>query len=458
MRTKGSVQIIHLFSILSIILLQKTKTHAFVSPSFPCHYYPPATKSLSSVSAAITTRNTARLTSTGTTLTARVAAHAHPTTLAGRFAAWSKWWTFENMELFVHGAFSIVHWRDVVLLAIVGWGMVPWLNWIIGVRNKEDPVLERVIKKKLPYNLATAVAQMAQIATSVYGVDMITVGLKHVGVPNLPSLPALYAKCVYTLWATNRLCAIKRWAIAKALNVKGNLYGRAKVFDRILDVVLRGLSYFLVLDVLKVQLGVAASGILAFGSATTLVVSLAFQDLAKQLLNGLMLASSNRFYEGDVVSFGNGVVGVVTRQGWMETLVRAGDEASVSVPNSDLAKSKVSNLSRVYYCQVRQVLRFHYQDVDKLPNLVKDMKEEIQKSCPKLITDGSRPFRVHWTDYHRDYLEVTVNSYFTIKPIGDEYWDNRMEVLMAIHRATEKNQMQFAKPVTSLLRELSEET
>lgn len=457
MRTNRSTIALHLVAILSIILLHKTTTtNAFFtvhySPASRYYYHPQTTNSFF-----LAQKSTTVHAASSTVLTARAAAHHHPTTLAGRFAAWSKWWTVENLNLFAHGAFSIVHWRDIFLLTLVGWGLVPWLDWIIGFRNNDDPALERVIKKKLPYNIATAVAQMAQIATSVYGVDMITVGLKHVGIPNLPQLHVLYAKCVYTLWATNRLCAVKRWAIATALNVKGNLFGRAKVVDRILDVALRGLSYFLVLDVLKVQLGVAASGILAFGSAFTLVVSLAFQDLAKQLLNGLMLASSNRFYEGDVVSFGNGVVGVVTRQGWMETLVRAGDEASVSVPNSDLAKSKVSNLSRVYYSQVRQVLRFHYQDVNKLPLLIKDIKEEIQKSCPKLITDGSRPFRVHWTDYHRDYLEVTINSYFTIKPIVDEYWDNRMEVLMAIHRAAEKNQMRFAKPVTSLLRELSEE-
>lgn len=454
MRTKRRVTA---FSFL--LLLGITTTQGFVLPSTTLSHSTTKSVSFSPIASRSTTTSSSSTTTTATTaLQARKAAiHTHPTTLAGRFAAWSKWWTADNLRLFLQGAFSIVHWRDVFVLTIIGWGLVPWLDWAISVRNNDDPVQERIIKKKLPYNVATAVAQMAQIGTSVYGVDMITVGLKHVGIPHLPPLTALYTKCIFTLWTTNRICAIKRWAIAMALNVKGNLYGRAKVVDRILDVVLRGLSYFLVLDVLKVQLGVAASGILAFGSATTLVVSLAFQDLAKQLLNGLMLASSNRFYEGDVVSFGNGVVGVVTRQGWMETLVRTGDEASVSVPNSDLAKSKVSNLSRVYFSQVRQVLRFQYQDVDKLPALVKDMKEEIQKSCPKLITDGTRPFRVHWTDYHRDYLEVTVNSYYTIKPIVDEYWDNRMQVLMAIHRAVEKNQMRFAKPVTSLLRELSEE-
>jgi len=33
-----------------------------------------------------------------------------------------------------------------------------------------------------------------------------------------------------------------------------------------------------------------------------------------------------------------------------------------------------------------------YEDIDKIPQLCVDIKEEIKRSCPKVVTDGSRRF------------------------------------------------------------------
>jgi hypothetical protein len=43
------------------------------------------------------------------------------------------------------------------------------------------------------------------------------------------------------------------------------------------------------------------------------------------------------------------------------------------------------------------------------------------------LDDGSRPFRAYWTDYND---ESTWESGHTprLKPIGDEYWENRQKV------------------------------
>jgi small-conductance mechanosensitive channel len=79
-----------------------------------------------------------------------------------------------------------------------------------------------------------------------------------------------------------------------------------------------------------------------------------------------------------------------------------------------------------------------------LPVVVEDIKKEIITSCPELITDGTRPFRVHWRSYGDDHLEVVVDARFHIQPEGDTYWDNRQEVLMAIRRAVKKHGIEFA--------------
>ena len=129
----------------------------------------------------------------------------------------------------------------------------------------------------------------------------------------------------------------------------------------------------------------------------------------------------------------------------METVIRGSDEVMVSVPNTDLAKQQVSNLSRVRHSQVKTTLRFKLKDADELPHLLETIKEEIIATSPAVITDGSRPFRVVWSDYGSDALEVDVNVHLRIRPMGDEYWVTRQRILHAIRKAVKKHDMTFAK-------------
>lgn len=104
---------------------------------------------------------------------------------------------------------------------------------------------------------------------------------------------------------------------------------------------------------------------------------------------------------------------------------------------------RVKNLSRIDKCRYRETLRFHYEDAEKLPQVMEDILEEIKQSIPEAITDGSRPFRAFWTAYREDFLECFVQVHFNIKPIGQPYWENRQKVNLAILRAVKKNKVEF---------------
>lgn len=62
-----------------------------------------------------------------------------------------------------------------------------------------------------------------------------------------------------------------------------------------------------------------------------------------------------------------------------------------------------------------------------------------------LLRPLSRPFRVSWTDFNQDHLQVTVNTHFNLAPLGDAYWNTRQAVLMAIARAVKKHGIQLAQ-------------
>eukprot|EP01082_Thalassiosira_pseudonana_P006987 g15034.t1 g15034 contig21:414159-415337(-) len=260
--------------------------------------------------------------------------------------------------------------------------------------------------------------------------------------------PRIFSKVVITGWIASRLSVFKRYFLKRALpDADGNAFdfasevedmGKLNVVDNLLNGVLYTLWLLHLLDFLEVETGFAVKSLFSLGATGTLVFGLASKDLASQLISGLTLHLSEKMYEGDDVRFSDGTTGKITQMGWMETAIRNSDELTVRIPNTELAGQRVYNLSRTPRSQVTQTLRISYDDASKIPQLLTAIKEEIKTSCPKLITDGSRSFRANWRNYEDDHLQVVVDCHFTIKPTGDEYWDNRQSMLEAIYRAVKK--------------------
>jgi len=114
--------------------------------------------------------------------------------------------------------------------------------------------------------------------------------------------------------------------------------------------------------------------------------------------------------------------------------VRVGnDEIIVKIPNTSLNNQKVFNLSKGDTSQVMQKLCFPYNDIDKIPSIVREIKAEVKACCPDIIQ-----IRSYWSDYAENYLVVTVDARFRIKPVGDSYIETRQKVLEAIASATKR--------------------
>ena len=125
--------------------------------------------------------------------------------------------------------------------------------------------------------------------------------------------------------------------------------------------------------------------------------------------------------------------------GWLNTEIRGFDEVITKIPNTQLSDIRISNRSRMIYSQVKQRLRFEYEAIDIIPELCEEIREEIARSCPKVITDGSRTFRVKWTDYQSDHVEVVVDCRLRNGPSGEKYYEARQGILEAIARASPLN-------------------
>jgi len=362
-----------------------------------------------------------------------------------------------------------------VLLVVLGWTSIPISkrlfnflqrryesNELARSSGKNRTVIGKIIKAIAPpsykrkmnfedsliFQVGNHISQLSKLGSLVYVSDVFAIIFREMGfVKFAHTLHQTFGPTTLTIWLAWRLNVFKRFLLSKRFRLQSSDLGRIEVWDRILSLLLYLVTGLVLLDRLSAKIGIALTSLFAFGGVGTLVVSLASKDLAAELLNGIALATSDKFYVGDSVKFGDGTSGSIAHIGWMYTQVKASDESIVKIPNSQIAHQRVTNLSRVPKCQVKETLRFNYADIDKIPKLVQDIKIAMKREfAEELIVDGTRPFHVHWLALEHDHLQVMCDFRFDMPPIGTAYLDLKQRVIMTLVNTVKKNDMEFALP------------
>lgn len=297
-------------------------------------------------------------------------------------------------------------------------------------------------EKSFTYQVQVILSEAARIGLVAYLFDIIEIWLQ------VPDISNMFTRLVFSTWIAFRVrrYRIGTLAFEKTSKRKRNKENIVSIIDRVSDFFIFGILGVTWVDILKIKRGAGLSSLFALSGAWTLTLSLATQDLAKKALGGFALASSDNFAIGDSIVLGDGTAGNVKSIGWLNTLIRGGDEMVTSIPNSQLSNIRVTNRSNLKCSQVKQTLRFDYSDIDRIPALVANIKKEITSSCPEVITDGSRPFHIVWSNFEADHLEVSVDCRLRCPPIGDKYVQIRQNILIAISRGVKDMNVNFALP------------
>eukprot|EP00546_Thalassionema_frauenfeldii_P015260 CAMPEP_0178922028 /NCGR_PEP_ID=MMETSP0786-20121207/15907_1 /TAXON_ID=186022 /ORGANISM="Thalassionema frauenfeldii, Strain CCMP 1798" /LENGTH=408 /DNA_ID=CAMNT_0020596309 /DNA_START=205 /DNA_END=1431 /DNA_ORIENTATION=- len=260
----------------------------------------------------------------------------------------------------------------------------------------------------------------------------------------LQKFPVLFANCAYGFWLAQKVVKLKSRLLKK-------FYAKLpdpETYDRLLDFFIYVLGSIFVLESSNFDLGALVKSLVAIGGLSSIVVGLALQGPATQLLQGALLMAANKFRRNEQIKLGDGTQGKVVDIGLLETTIMSGDDVQTKIPNSKIAGQNFANLSRSKLSNVQFDLRFYLKDMDRVQDIIEAIRTEIVAACPKLITDGSRPFRIMWTDIKSDHIVVTVNTHHKIPPACQAYWENREQVLLAIAKATKQRNVKFAMPVT----------
>ena len=122
------------------------------------------------------------------------------------------------------------------------------------------------------------------------------------------------------------------------------------------------------------------------------------------------------------------------------------DDIYIQIPNSQLLHKPLTNISRAKRCQVKQILRFKYSDLDDIPIILEEIKHRVKETCPKLITNGTQ-YRAVICSYEPDHVQAMVNFHFDIPSQTEAYYRNRQQVLLVIARVMKEHGVEFALPV-----------
>ena len=146
------------------------------------------------------------------------------------------------------------------------------------------------------------------------------------------------AKVVYTVWTFSRINSLRIYCVYRLFGISSvpksaqdkemiltatnkASYARAGITNSVLDVVFLFLVGLSVLDVLKVKLGMALKSFFAVSSFSTILLSVASGDIAKQAVNGMALQASEKFFEGEKIQVSDTENNII--RGTIETMVRS---------------------------------------------------------------------------------------------------------------------------------------
>lgn len=223
------------------------------------------------------------------------------------------------------GVGSAVDAGDLFLIAVFGWVLLPVSRLIYNRKHKaEDPVPD--FKTSRLFKISSLISQVAKIAGIVYVIDVLAITLNVIGI-KFPYTHKLNMKCaevLYTIWAAWRLVPYKKYLIDKRVRARSpdDASTKIKIYDTLSNIIITLVTAFIVLDELMIPIGRALQSVFALGGVGTLVFSLASKDVASQIVNGIALASSNKYDEGDYILLGDGTTGTVCDMGWISTDLR----------------------------------------------------------------------------------------------------------------------------------------
>ena len=182
--------------------------------------------------------------------------------------------------------------------------------------------------------------------------------------------------------------------------------------------VLKFVLYLCLILILFSIIGVNINGVLTALSAVALAIGLALQTIISNVANGLVIISNKMFRKGDYIVVG-GVEGSVEQINFLFVTLRTPDNKKITIPNSTIVNSSVTNVSANPTRRVELKFNVAYEtDIDK----VKEVVVKSLKSDGRVLLDPEPTCRI--SGINDSAVELTIRFWCDTEDYWDVYFDN----------------------------------
>lgn len=175
------------------------------------------------------------------------------------------------------------------------------------------------------------------------------------------------------------------------------------VFQRIAKLIILFLTLTIILSHFKVNI----AGLLGAAGIASLAVAFAAQETLANMISGFTIMIDRPFRVGDRIELSDGTMGDVSEIGLRSTKILSFDNTLIVVPNSEIAKSRITNHSYPDpQVKIRQIVSVAYgTDIEKVKNLLL----EICASHPKVLKEPSPA--VYFSEFGESSLNLLMVSW-----------------------------------------------
>jgi small-conductance mechanosensitive channel len=165
-------------------------------------------------------------------------------------------------------------------------------------------------------------------------------------------------------------------------------------------------AFIILVSVLR-QLGFKLTALLGAAGIAGIAIGFAAQTSVSNIISGLFLISEKPFAVGDVIKVG-GTMGIILSIDLLSVKIRTFDNLYVRIPNEQLIKTEVTNITRFPIRRMNIDVSVAYKDDLAM---VKDLLLDIAKKNPFCL-DNPEPFFII-KEFGNHGIELLIGAWFS---------------------------------------------
>jgi MscS family membrane protein len=333
---------------------------------------------------------------------------------------------------------ALWQWMGIILTLLIGFLIVTLIHvlvrWLTKSRAKGD----------LRRSLIRLIVPLAA-GLMVLIVDYII--YEHIGMTG-----KVYAVAEVSFWALSLIFAM--WLvmalggfIADAviaspwIDPKGIHAGLTKLICNLIALLVAATILFSGISQLGISLVALLTGLGVGGFA----VALAARPTIENLIGGIMILADRPYRVGQRIVV-RGYDGIVQQIGLRSTKIRLLKGPHVIIPNEEMARAEIENVSRRQYIRRSSSITIEYctppEKVEKAVDIIKDILEDHEGVDPK------RPPRVYFTEFNPDSLNISMMYWYHPAKLWKSKEFSQTINLKIMHEFN-KEGIKFAYPTTT---------